>query len=330
MLSSDKAPRIGKEYQVDIPEWSGKPEKNGSHGPEGHRECVWKADVLEAKEVDEFLRFGQRLFENGLLVEDDYPVRFCEARGLYLLKQLDFDISKATEILRPLPAVSEVLYDDESDENCWICNEGGDVLMCDYPECLFVYHTSCLGMETIPEGDWHCRRHNCLVCKKDLGNAPKHVCQSCSYAYCENDIPAFLLGHPEFFCEACSVESNRTKEIFYKRLKQVHSKTRKQELRVPHIHGHEVDLHKLYRLVISRGGLEKILSKPQWLEVVKSFDFDPNDGRTSTRLLECYKDILLDYERKFFDASAAWNGETDVSGKAKEQNTNENDMEIEA
>lgn len=51
--------------------------------------------------------------------------------------------------------------DDEHQEFCRICKDGGELLCCD--SCPSAYHTFCLNppLDTIPDGDWKCPRCSC-------------------------------------------------------------------------------------------------------------------------------------------------------------------------
>eukprot|EP00213_Chloropicon_mariensis_P004004 CAMPEP_0197483228 /NCGR_PEP_ID=MMETSP1309-20131121/56778_1 /TAXON_ID=464262 /ORGANISM="Genus nov. species nov., Strain RCC998" /LENGTH=264 /DNA_ID=CAMNT_0043025821 /DNA_START=124 /DNA_END=916 /DNA_ORIENTATION=- len=43
---------------------------------------------------------------------------------------------------------------DNNDDECYLCRDGGQLILCDM--CPKAYHLHCLGIETIPEGDWKC------------------------------------------------------------------------------------------------------------------------------------------------------------------------------
>ncbi|XP_074557173.1 uncharacterized protein LOC141813159 isoform X2 [Curcuma longa] len=43
----------------------------------------------------------------------------------------------------------------ENDDLCGICADGGNLLLCDL--CPRAFHTGCVGLPSIPEGDWHCQ-----------------------------------------------------------------------------------------------------------------------------------------------------------------------------
>ncbi|XP_055856577.1 chromodomain-helicase-DNA-binding protein Mi-2 homolog isoform X2 [Episyrphus balteatus] len=51
--------------------------------------------------------------------------------------------------------------DDEHQEFCRVCKDGGELLCCD--SCPSAYHTFCLNppLDTIPDGDWKCPRCGC-------------------------------------------------------------------------------------------------------------------------------------------------------------------------
>ncbi|WOL13292.1 hypothetical protein Cni_G22061 [Canna indica] len=43
----------------------------------------------------------------------------------------------------------------ENDDLCSICADGGDLLLCDL--CPRAFHKDCVGLPSIPQGDWHCQ-----------------------------------------------------------------------------------------------------------------------------------------------------------------------------
>uniref|UniRef100_A0A453IB38 PHD-type domain-containing protein n=1 Tax=Aegilops tauschii subsp. strangulata TaxID=200361 RepID=A0A453IB38_AEGTS len=52
--------------------------------------------------------------------------------------------------------------DTESDSICSICNEGGEILLCD--NCPSSFHHACVGLEATPEGSWYCPSCRCNIC----------------------------------------------------------------------------------------------------------------------------------------------------------------------
>lgn len=102
------------------------------------------------------------------------------------------------------------------DEVCFVCREGGNLMLCDYPDCPRVYHQVCV-FHTLPHppgydleacevnDPWFCPNHFCVECfalelndnvsykaypkelrvlGKDLVAKPLKQCNSCPFAVC--------------------------------------------------------------------------------------------------------------------------------------------------
>ena len=68
---------------------------------------------------------------------------------------------------------------DNNDDECYLCRDGGQLILCDM--CPKAYHLHCLGIETIPEGDWKCP----ACCGEDGGcaSSPGKTRVSCCDIY---------------------------------------------------------------------------------------------------------------------------------------------------
>ncbi|CAN8311322.1 unnamed protein product [Cochlearia groenlandica] len=75
--------------------------------------------------------------------------------------------------------------DDPNDDACGICGDGGDLICCD--GCPSTYHQTCLGMEVLPSGDWHCPNCTCKFCDAamDSGSEDKDHLSLLSCNMCE-------------------------------------------------------------------------------------------------------------------------------------------------
>lgn len=77
------------------------------------------------------------------------------------------DIPKMTHAqLSSHPDADDDDSEVESDERCLMCGYGGELIVCEFPECSKVYHQFCLGSYPFPKDEdvsWFCPRHTCAI-----------------------------------------------------------------------------------------------------------------------------------------------------------------------
>ncbi|TQD73128.1 hypothetical protein C1H46_041331 [Malus baccata] len=84
---------------------------------------------------------------------------------------------------------SQVMRDDENDQNddsCGICGDGGELICCD--NCPSTFHQACLSLQELPEGSWYCSNCTCWVCgdfvnDKGASSPDGLKCSQCEHKY---------------------------------------------------------------------------------------------------------------------------------------------------
>ncbi|XP_047466238.1 histone-lysine N-methyltransferase NSD2 [Mugil cephalus] len=69
----------------------------------------------------------------------------------------------------------------KSEDDCFRCGDGGQLVLCDKKTCTKAYHLSCLNLTKRPFGRWDCPWHHCDVCGKNSDA----FCQLCPNSFCK-------------------------------------------------------------------------------------------------------------------------------------------------
>ncbi|XP_053160229.1 histone-lysine N-methyltransferase NSD2 isoform X2 [Hemicordylus capensis] len=78
----------------------------------------------------------------------------------------------------------------KSEDYCFRCGDGGQLVLCDRKSCTKAYHLSCLDLVKRPFGKWECPWHHCDVC----GRPSVSFCHFCPNSFCKDHQDETLLG----------------------------------------------------------------------------------------------------------------------------------------
>lgn len=96
--------------------------------------------------------------------------------------------------------------DDHNDLYCFECHTEGDVICCD--SCSRVYHSKCLGLVTLPDGDWTCPECQVSSCN---GQTRKKAFSKRLFSINESFCRLSLFMSIQIIqCTSMSAESSRT------------------------------------------------------------------------------------------------------------------------
>ncbi|CAI9110889.1 OLC1v1010981C1 [Oldenlandia corymbosa var. corymbosa] len=82
----------------------------------------------------------------------------------------------------PKPQPPKPTYEDE--DVCFICFDGGSLVLCDRKGCPKAYHPACIKRDEAffrSKAKWNCGWHICSVCQK----ASHYMCYTCTYSLCK-------------------------------------------------------------------------------------------------------------------------------------------------
>ncbi|KAM0873482.1 hypothetical protein ACQ4PT_038041 [Festuca glaucescens] len=96
--------------------------------------------------------------------------------------------------------------EDDEEVVCFICFDGGDLVVCDRRGCPKVYHPSCVKRDDAffqGRSKWNCGWHICSSCEKAAVN---YMCYTCTFSVCKACIKHgkfFSVRGNKGFCDTC-------------------------------------------------------------------------------------------------------------------------------
>ncbi|KAF0932875.1 hypothetical protein E2562_012195 [Oryza meyeriana var. granulata] len=104
-----------------------------------------------------------------------------------------------------VPAKPVRRREDEEEVVCFICFDGGNLVVCDRRGCPKVYHPACIKRDEAffqSRSKWNCGWHICSSCEK----AVHYMCYTCTYSLCKvciNQGKFFSVRGTKGFCDTC-------------------------------------------------------------------------------------------------------------------------------
>ncbi|KAK6922639.1 GYF domain [Dillenia turbinata] len=95
--------------------------------------------------------------------------------------------------------------EEEEEDVCFICFDGGDLVLCDRKGCPKAYHPPCIKRDESffrSKAKWNCGWHICSVCQK----ASHYMCYTCTYSLCRGCIKVaeiYCVRGEKGFCTTC-------------------------------------------------------------------------------------------------------------------------------
>ncbi|KAG2669491.1 hypothetical protein I3760_14G037600 [Carya illinoinensis] len=185
---------------------------------DGVKEAVDKANATEVE--DEIVEAGEDLSEKAMEAEDSEAVEVAERAEETSEAGEEMDVMEDIEMVeasgvssggrrkrgKNSRAVARVLARKKMEEDvCFICFDGGNLVLCDRRGCPKAYHPSCVNRDEAffqTKGRWNCGWHLCSNCEKNA----YYMCYTCTFSLCKaciNDAVILCVRRNKGFCAAC-------------------------------------------------------------------------------------------------------------------------------
>ncbi|MED6181362.1 hypothetical protein PIB30_018693 [Stylosanthes scabra] len=111
----------------------------------------------------------------------------------------------ARGVPRATASPAPVRQKKEEEDVCFICFDGGSLVLCDRRGCPKAYHPACIKRDEAffrSKAKWNCGWHICSVCQK----ASHYMCYTCTYSLCRGctrDADFVSLRGNKGFCGMC-------------------------------------------------------------------------------------------------------------------------------
>ncbi|KAK9066857.1 hypothetical protein SSX86_014180 [Deinandra increscens subsp. villosa] len=105
----------------------------------------------------------------------------------------------------PPVKTSAKMVKEEDEDVCFICFDGGSLVLCDRRGCPKAYHPACVKRDEAffrSKAKWNCGWHICSVCQK----AAHHMCYTCTYSLCKGCLKKtdyLCVRGDKGFCTVC-------------------------------------------------------------------------------------------------------------------------------
>lgn len=160
-----------------------------------HKQAAPKDEVVEDKAL--------RLAKSKQDREDariNWDAMAGEQQAVYNAKAESINKARQVQASKPKKRKPALSSKAASQDDCWICRDGGELFICDL--CPKAYHPHCLGLDGVPKGKWKCPSHACLTCNKK----PSVECGVCGQAYCAPHALESMSSDKEGTCVGCASE----------------------------------------------------------------------------------------------------------------------------